>query len=109
MTVTFPEAEGRVWDDHSPDSHRHRSLKQSLLLCSVVQTFNGWFSIADATRAWQEEVGGACKRTIRRYLLALEMAGVLEIRKSPRGRRGTRVFEFRWLGWPEPIKPAGTY
>lgn len=103
MTTTKP----RNWSKWYDDTTRHRTLKQSLILCSVVQSFSGWFELKDAVDVWRAEVGPACERTVRRYLTTLEMIGVVEVGHD--ADYEGRALQYRWAGWPEPIKPPGTY
>lgn len=102
MTTTKP----RNWSKWCDDTTRHRTLKNSLILCAVVQGFSGWFNLQDAVQVWQSEVGPACERTVRRYLTTLEMIGMIEAGEDDQfDGRGTR---YRWRGWPQPIKRPGT-
>lgn len=103
MTTPKP----RNWSKWYDGTSRHRTLKNSLMLCAVVQSFSGWFDLNDAVHVWREEVGPACERTVRRYLTTLEMIGVVEAGNDDQYEG--RSIQYRWIGWPEPIKPPRTY
>lgn len=94
-TTTKP----RNWSKHYDDSHRHRTLRQCIVVSWVAASFGGWFTVEDCYRRFRDEIGTVSSRTIRRYVDTLEQIGALDI-ASDRDGRGLR---YRWIGWPGPV------
>ncbi|PQO39364.1 hypothetical protein C5Y96_05785 [Blastopirellula marina] len=92
----------RTWDDWSQDSHRLRTLKQSLLVASAAEGMpRHWFTVREFAEHFRETVGIIHERTALRYLVTLEQSGVLEVKRQ---RIGKSTVRFRWAGWPPPIR-----
>lgn len=101
-------ARKRNFSDRYTETHRLKSFRQSLIMCTLAQSFSSWFFVDKFIEFYRQEVGSICDRTVYRYLHTLEMAGLLESRKINRGPnyadRGRRdSYQFRWIGWPEPF------
>lgn len=97
------------WRQEYEGPRRHQTFRQSLMICQVAQMLGGWFSLSEFLDVFHKEVGQLKYRTAHRYMVTLELAGVLELRvgKQP---FGPKQYEYRWLGWPEPLKqPRARY
>ena len=77
------------------------TLRRSLSLCQVAQSFAGWFSVDEMTEAYVARVEWIHRRTVLRYLYTLEAAGLVEKLEHPLPTVGLR---FKWAGWPEAIR-----
>ena len=82
-----------------PDSRRCEQFKRIFLVCSILQSSSGWWTIAELHAAYLERVGQISYRTINRDLLLLDAVGAVESEKHTFQRK-TTVSVFRWAGWP---------
>lgn len=90
----------RSWQQSNRNANRHRTLKQALMIASVAQSFDSWFSAEDCHQLYRDEVGQLSYRSVHRYLSTLQMVGVLQSRSEDVGNG----ISYRWQGWPEPLK-----
>lgn len=80
-------------------ARRLESLKTCLMIASIVETYpDMWWRIDEVHQAYNDNVGAKSRRSINRYLSALEEMGVIELEQRGRGLTARKVF--RWIGYP---------
>ena len=78
------------WDD-TYDGYRMRTLRTSLLVASVMEDI-GSGTVTEIHRAYCGSVGQMCRRSIYRYVRALEECGCVESNEV------NGIMQFYWVG-----------
>lgn len=91
----------RYLPDDSIDAKRLQSLRLTLAVCQVAQSFGRAFTLDEIFDAYRSRIGEISKRTLRRYLYSLANAGMIDIGRDD---EPNKPFLYLWLGWPGAIE-----
>ena len=84
------------------DSRRYEQFKRLMLVCGILQSNAGWWSVSELHAAYRDRVGSVSQKTIGRDLAFMEAVGIVECRSTACSYGFSR--DYKWQGWPSALQ-----